>query len=170
MKLMTKFFLRAAHVLSVATIVSAAAPAQADYVGGGYLRALSGCESAGWPTQVEMFRARYLPEEVDGTRSTLTIATAVGGTFTYVIWDELSAANHWRNAFGYSVWGEVYAPRPRPRVRVLARDSSTVGIAVPPQHSDIALSVRIRHFNGVRGCTVEAHMMVRDRDSTRPIY
>jgi len=170
MKILTKVAQHAVRVLSFAAILTAAAPAQADYVGGGYLRAMSGCETVGWPTQVEMFRARYLPKEVDGSRSTLTIATAVGGTFTYVVWDELSASTSWRAAFGYSVWGEVYAPRPRPRVRVMERNDSNTGGATLPASSDIRMSVRIRHFNGVRGCMVEAHMMLRDRDATGLVY
>lgn len=117
-----------------------------------------------------MFRARYLPKEVEGTRSTLTIATAVGGTFTYIVWGELAASNSWRSAYGYSVWGEVYAPRPRPRVRVMERGHAATGGATLPRTSEIRLSVRLRHFNGVRGCTVEAHMMLRDRDSTGEVY
>ena len=170
MTFFSKTFKRALQALSVGALAAFGAPAKADYVGGGYLIPVQGFEAAGWPTGVQMFRARYLPREVEGTRSTLTIDTAVGGTFSYIVWSELSESTSWRAAFGYSVWGEVYAPRPRPQVRVMERASSTTGGASIPQHPEIRLQVRIRHFNGVRGCIVQAHMMLRDRDTTRPIY
>jgi hypothetical protein len=157
-------------VLTLATgLALPASTAQAEYVGGGYLTNARGCEVAGWPTMIEMFRARYDPSGA-GRISTVVLDLAVGGTMIYNIRGDLDESRRWRRANGYAVWGGLYRSQPRPRVLVLERMSATTGNATVPGHEQIRMSMRIMNFNGRRGCSVDAHMMLRDPQAPGVAY
>jgi len=158
------------RALALATgFVVPAATAQAEYVGGGYLTNARGCDAAGWPTMIEMFRARYVPSG-NGRISTVVLDLAVGGTMIYNLRGDLNESRRWLRGSGYAVWGGLYRSRPLPRVQVLQRMSATTGNARVPGHEQIRMSLRIRNFNGRGGCTVDAHMMLRDPQAPGVAY
>ena len=160
----------AAAALAVATTLTAL-PAQADWIGGGYLANPWGCEAAGWPRGVEMFRARYVPAEDGGMpTSSITLDLAVGGSMAYIVRGELTPSDEWRNADGYAVWGSLYRSSPAPVLQVTQRWSATTGDAWLPRTHEIRMTVRIGNFNGRYGCSVDAIMMLRDERSTLPTY
>ncbi|GAB4265590.1 MAG: hypothetical protein Kow0013_13850 [Pararhodobacter sp.] len=163
-----KATLISAALMAVATLFTTRAEAQ--YVGGGYLTDYWGCEEAGWPTGIEMFRARYNPSEVQGGTSDLVLDLAVGGTMVYSVRGPMRPGRRWIPTQGYAVWGGLYRSNPRPRLRIEERRDAATGDASIPANDQIRMSVRIRNFNGRSGCTVTAHMMLRDMRSTRGTY
>ncbi|MCB1396398.1 MAG: hypothetical protein H6898_06975 [Rhodobacter sp.] len=139
----------------------AALPAQAEYAGGGYLSDYRGCESNGWPTNIEMVRARYSPSEEGGNTSEIVLDLAVGASMVYRVNGALEPNNRWRAAEGYNTWGALYRSTPRPSLQIRERRSAISGGATIPASYQIYMQVRIRNFNGARGCYATANLMLR---------
>lgn len=163
---MTTSFLRGmtGHIAPAAVALGlalGAAPARAEYAGGGYLSDYSGCEANGWPVVTEMFRARYSPSEEGGRNCELVLNLAVGGVMVYRLNSTMAPSRLWRTAQGFATWGALYASNPRPSLRVVERRNATTGNASIPRTPEIYMQVRIRNFNGARGCTVTANIMLR---------
>lgn len=153
---------RLAPLVAVA-LMGVSAPAHAEFMGGGYLTDYAGCDQYGWPVNVEMVRARYSAREIDGGPSQIVLNFAVGGVNTYVYYGDLSPSRAWRQASGQVIWGTTGAIRPAPRLRVLERESIPfAGASFDAHVENIRLRLRIRHFNGMRGCTVTAVLMLND--------
>ncbi len=142
----------------VGLLALATMPAHAEYMGGGTIYAPYNCS---WPTGVEMTRARYIPGETADGRSHITLNFAVGGLNTYTFRGNLTPSRAWRRGNGRSIWGEIYFMRERPSVRVLRRqDAIFSGAADMESSEDIRLRVRLRNFNGERGCSVSVALML----------
>lgn len=144
-------------------LLAIATPAEAEFMGGGYLTDYYGCERYGWPINTEMVRARYSAAEIDGGRSQLVLNFAVGGVNTYTVRGNLAPGPAWRATLGQVIWGTIGNMRPRPQLRVLERQSVPFVDATFDEHvENIRLQVRIRNFNGMSGCTVTAVLMLND--------
>lgn len=161
---------KAAVLALSAALTFSATDARAEYVGAGYLQADWGCQDSGWPTGTEMFRARFTPAELGGRMSVLVLDLAVGGTMVYRVRGPLDWSRRWHRANGVSVWGDLYRGAQSPRLRLMYLMAGTTGNASFPEHNDVRLGVRIRHFNGDRGCVVTAHMMLRNVEATGMTY
>lgn len=160
---MTLAFLVKASLMMA--FVGLANPAQSEvreYFGGGVLANYNGCEAYGWPVQNEMFRVRYRPRELTGQPSELIMNLAVGGVSALRFWGNLSDMRSWRRISGRAIWGGVFALRDRPRIRVRRMMDVhemapwSPGMAESPNTMPGYVEVRIRNFNGQRGCTVTA--------------
>lgn len=170
------FSMRSRSVRSFALAVSVAACAQfaagtaqagnrpPDYVGGGYLTDFGACNRAGWPTRIEMFRARLTPRDDASGHATsdLVLNTAVGGVMVFTLPRQITRRRAWQRANSHTVWGSLYRQRVRPRVRILEFSDAATGGAQIPLNPEIRLSVRIRRFNDDPSCIVTAHMMLRN--------
>lgn len=153
---------RLAAVAALA-LLSLASPARAEFMGGGYLTDYANCDPYGWPVNTEMVRARYSAAEIDGGPSQLVINFAVGGINTYTYNGNLTPSRIWRAAIGRVIWGTFNVMGTNPRLRVLERESVPFAGATFDEHVEtIRLRVRIRHFNGMQGCTVTAVLMLND--------
>lgn len=147
-----------ARLAMVGLLVLAAMPARAEYLGGGTIYAPYNCS---WPVQAEMTRARYIPGETADGRSQVTLNFAVGGVNVYTIRNDLEVSRTWRRAYGRSIWGALYGMGTAPLVRVLAREDAlyTGGGAIEDMPR-VRLRLRIRNFNGERGCSVTVALML----------
>lgn len=142
----------------VGLLALATAPAQAEYMGGG---AISDPYNCTWPVGVEMTRARYVPGESSGGDSHVTLNFAVGGLNTYTFRQNLTPSRAWRRGMGRGVWGEIFTMAAAPLVRVEQRhDAVFDALADMDRTTDIRLKLRIRNFNGQRGCTVTVSLML----------
>ena len=149
--------------LAAVAVVAVSTPAHAEFMGGGYLTDYAGCERYGWPVNVEMVRARYSAREIDGGPSQVVLNFAVGGVNTYVHGGDLAPGRAWRSATGQVIWGTAGTMSPAPRIRVLERESVPfVGATFDEHVETVRLRLRIRNFNGMRGCTVTAVLMLND--------
>lgn len=143
-------------------ILAAANPASSqirEYYGGGVLADYWGCERHGWPVNNEMIRVRYMPRSQTGARnSELVFHLAVGGTAAMRFNFELERHNGWRAAYGQAIWGGVFWLRDRPSIRVLsAMDVHGMAPWSAGSTQPAAIRIRIRNFNGLRGCAVGAY-------------
>lgn len=165
-KLFTKTLSLLMKMSLVAVFVILANPARSEireYFGGGVISNFSRCENYGWPTSNQMFRVRYRPRELTGQANELIFNLAVGGVAALRFSGTLSAATSWRRVAGRAIWGGVYYLRERPRIRVLRMMDvhemapwSPEGARHSPSPVPGYVMMRIRHFNGLRGCTVTA--------------
>lgn len=149
--------LRLAIVGAAAALTLTAAPAHAEFMGGGHVSAVRGCERAGFPVGTQMVRARYAAVETDRVNS-IVLYFAVGGANTYTIaGGAMTPSNTYRRATGSSLWGASYTMSPAPSIRVVEREivvptarfSSSV---VDANTRMVRLVLTIRNFNGVSGC------------------
>lgn len=137
-----------------------AAPAQAEFMGGGYIHAIQGCQTAGFPTGTQMVRARYSAVETDGVNA-VVLNFAVGGVNTYTIAGSgLAPSRGFRRASGTATWGAQYVMHPAPTIRVIERETvvpmaRAASSAVTGSTRMVRLHLQIRNFNGVRGCIVD---------------
>lgn len=147
----------------VGTLVLAAMPANAEYMGGGSIYAPYNCS---WPVNTEMTRARYVPlDDGTATPSTVTLNFAVGGVNTYTFRGDLSRSNSWLRMTGRSVWGGLYFMNISPQVRVLMRSNALYrGDTDIETDDNIRLRLRIRNFNGESGCSVTVALMLHRWD------
>jgi len=154
-----RFALRLAAVgLLALSTVPASAEYIPEYMGGGAIYQPYNCS---WPTGVEMTRARYIPSETRDGPSQVTLMFAVAGVNLYTIRAPLSESRTWRRASGRSIWGELYWMGSAPYVRVLNRDDAVVDVDADIETTnDIRLRLRIRNFNGQRGCSVSVALML----------
>lgn len=160
--LISRLFRNVTRLAIVAVLALAAFPANAEYTGGGAIFAPYHCT---WPIGVEMTRARYVPGETSGGNSEVTLNFAVGGLNTFSFRSNLAPARYWRRGSGRGVWGALYYMQAQPAVRVLRRTDATYnGGADMNLNDSIRLRLRIRNFNGERGCTVSVALMLHRWD------
>ncbi|WP_323035483.1 hypothetical protein [Pararhodobacter sp.] len=147
-----------ARLAVIGLLLLAAMPANAEYMGGGAIYAPYNCS---WPVQTEMTRARYVPGEDTDGRSHVTLNFAVGGVNIYTIRQNLEEARTWRRGFGRSVWGALYGMGAAPTVQVLTRSDAIYNGGDNLEYiSRMRLRLRIRNFNGERGCSVSVALMM----------
>ncbi len=152
--------------LTAAAVLTLATPAQAEFMGGGFLTDYQGCQRYGWPVNTEMVRARYSAQEIDGGPSQLVLSFAVGGINTYLVRAGLAPSNTWHRAPGTVIWGTADNTTTA-RLRVLERESVPfIGATFDEHVENVRLRVRIRNFNGMQGCTVTAVLMFNDWNNT----
>jgi hypothetical protein len=162
---MTPYFPRAALArflsLSLLLVLMAAAPARAEFMGGGYLADADGCRSYGWPLNTEMVRARLNARQIDGGVSELVLSFAVGGANTYRIRADVAPSRTWHRVEGSVIWGRLYQLGNRTQIRILATDLAPfTGGTIDAHTRQFRLRARIRNFNGMQGCSVTAVLML----------
>lgn len=154
----------AALAVLVAGVLSAA-PAQAEYRGGGVVHTFSGCETYGWHIEDAWpVRGIYGPSEVFGNPSTISLFNAWGGAWHFNANVEFAPGpSRYLGRGGWihrtmAVWPE------RPRIRVLERS------VVLPRNETFAnalvvdLRMRVFNFAGVRGCAASVDLTLHRRD------
>ncbi|MCB1389341.1 MAG: hypothetical protein KDK12_09435 [Rhodobacteraceae bacterium] len=154
--------LAALHLVSVTlALLLAAFPARAEFMGGGYLSDSAGCDSYGWPLGTEMVRARLNAAQIDGDQSELVINFAVGGANTYRFRGNVVPGRRWRDVDGAVIWGRLYDLGNRTQIRILDTDLVPFEGGTVDEHTrQFRLRARIRNFNGMRGCSVTAVLML----------
>lgn len=156
--LVTRSFCGLMRLTVVGLLIFGAAPAQAEFMGGGVILDPYNCA---WPTGPEMTRARYVPSGPTNQTNNVTLNFAVGGVNVYTVRSSMTPSRRWARATGRSVWGAHYFMGTAPWVRVLQHDDPIYSGSVDAAQADsLRLRLRIRNFNGQRGCSVTVALMM----------
>ena len=135
-------------------------PAQAEFQGGGALHDFNGCEAYGL-SGAEPIRARYSPGERTGeTASQISFFWPSGGAFNLTGYRDFDPTRQWFRAGGHGMYGGIYSWTPRPRIKILERSvldptGGAFGVA-----DIIFMRIRIRHFDGLANCQLDADLML----------
>ena len=99
--------------------------------------------------------------QIDGDQSELVINFAVGGANTYRFRGNVVPGRRWRDVDGAVIWGRLYDLGNRTQIRILDTDLVPFEGGTVDEHTrQFRLRARIRNFNGMRGCSVTAVLML----------
>jgi hypothetical protein len=150
---------RTAGVLVLAASTMMAAPAHAEFRGGGAIHDFDGCEAQGWQGTIPV-RIRYRPGEVLGNPTTMSFFLENGGALTVRTYREFEDRSTWFLGRGDSIFSGFFNWQERPRMRILRRIVNEPSGGTIFDATEISIRMRIQNWNGVAGCTADASMIM----------
>jgi hypothetical protein len=150
---------RTAGAMALAAATLMAAPAHAEFRGGGALHNFVGCEAQGW-YGTNAVRVRYRPGELLGNPTAISFFLPDGGALTMRTYREFVDRSNWFLGRGDAIWDQFYNWGTRPRMRILRRIVNEPSGAGFVDATEITIRMRIQNFNGLAGCTADASMIL----------
>lgn len=153
-------------VLSIAFAGAvAAAPAHAEFRGGGIIHGFSGCAAIGWADgEADHIRARYGPSEVFGAPSTVSLFFPNGGALHLLTGSAMEPGQSRYRSRGFGVFRTLWFWDGRARMRVNYRQVILPRNASFAEADAIDMGFLISNFGGDPNCSARVDLSLHGRE------